>query len=209
MRKFLALMMVVATVIVPAQAGNEIDSFVEQVWSVDVDNLQVPSVTMGKAASFELQVDVSCAGFSLVVGSDPFTPPFPPGQPFVIRGYIYPTGTFAANGAATGIAADGSPEFADSLLGIWWCRGWLLGPTPTTLIFDISATGDTLVVDGFEPFQSPSALRAVTGGSGTYNLARGQVTQGIVGINTSGAPNFIFDFTFRPRIDFKKGQLEN
>jgi hypothetical protein len=208
MRKILALMMFVAVTILPTQAGSDIDAFINQLWDVDTNNLAVPTVSMGKAASFELQVDVSCAAFTLSLGNDPFQQPFPAGQPFVIQGYIYPGGTYAANGADTGINEDGSPEFADSVLGIWTCRGWLLGPTPTTLIFNLISTGDSVIVDGFEPSQGNQALRPVTGGTGTYNLARGQVTQDVVGMNLSGAPNFVFDFTFRPRIDFKSGAAE-
>ena len=209
MRKIFALMMFVAATIVPTHAGNDIDALIDQIWAIDTDNLAVPTVSMGKAASFELQVDVACAAFTMSLGNDPFQQPFPAGQPFVIQGYIFPGGTFAANGGESGINEDGSPEFPDELLGIWTCRGWLMGPTPTTLIFNMVTTGDSVILDGFEPFRGNAALRPVTGGTGTYNLARGQATQGVVGINGTGAPNFVFDFTFRPRIDFKAGPQED
>lgn len=46
------------------------------------------------------------------------------GNPFITQGYIYPEDTL---GESNGVAEDGSPEFADDLLGEWTCRGWMVG----------------------------------------------------------------------------------
>ncbi len=127
------------------------------------------------------------------------------GTPFIIRGYIYPAGTFDDNGSTSGVNADGSPEFPDQVIGTWYCRGWHLqdadavsGPVvATTQIFDLDADNPgrkTLVTEGIElaDFGVPFS-RAITGGTGPrYRKARGTSTQTYVDFN----PSFGFNTSF-------------
>ncbi|HVS61970.1 MAG TPA: hypothetical protein VMT85_00575 [Thermoanaerobaculia bacterium] len=130
------------------------------------------------------------------------------GTPFIVRGWIYPAGTFAAHGSSSGTNADGSPEFPDQVLGTWYCRGWhlqdgdaLTGPVvATTQVFDLDPErpgAKTLVTDGLEladflvPFD-----RAIVGGTGRYRTAGGSATQVYVDFNGSGG--FNTSFVLRP-----------
>ena len=128
------------------------------------------------------------------------------GDPFIIRGYIYPAGTFAKHGMTSGITADGEPEFPDKVLGTWYCRGWFLqdaatattGPlSASTQIFDLGTDAPsrrTIITEGIDladmgiPFS-----RAITGGTGgRLRKARGMATQTYVGTNATGVPNATF-----------------
>jgi len=156
--------------------------------------------------------DISCNGVSLEFAGPSQTvdgvelPDY--GASFVVTGYIYPEGTFADNGFDRGVTADGRPEFPELVIGTWYCRGWFVGPagiltttgpfvaTTQTYDFDPNRPGiETLTSDGLEladlglPFR-----RAVTGGSGRFAGARGDVAQTVVGINSTGFLNFQFDF---------------
>jgi len=140
------------------------------------------------------------------------------GASFVVQGVIYEEGTLRAAGFEnTGLMPDGAPEFPDRVLGRWTCRGWFVGDsndparggifTPsgpfvaTTQIYNLNTDnpGETLIIsEGVElidlnvPFN-----RAVTGGTGIYKKARGEVAQTGIGANTTGLFNFSFDFRFR------------
>lgn len=129
------------------------------------------------------------------------------GANFVVEGVIYEPGTFAKFGANSGLLPNGDPEFPNRVIGRWTCRGWftndgiatVTGPfVATTQLydFDLSNPGaELLVSDGIElidlnvPFS-----RAITGGTGRYRFARGQVVQEAVGANATGLFNFEFDF---------------
>ncbi len=129
------------------------------------------------------------------------------GANFIVEGVIYKPGTFAEFGNDRGLTPEGEPEFPDRVIGRWTCRGWftndgiatVTGPfVATTQLydFDLSAPGaELLVSDGIElidldvPF-----LRAITGGTGRYRNARGNVEQVAVGANATGLFNFEFDF---------------
>jgi hypothetical protein len=128
------------------------------------------------------------------------------GTPFIIRGYIYPAGTFAAHGSSSGTNPDGSAEFPDEVIGTWYCRGWHLqdgdattGPVvATTQIFELSPTRDgrhTIVTDGIElaDFDVPFR-RAVVGGTGRHFQARGHSVQVYVDFNASNGFNTSFEF---------------
>ena len=147
------------------------------------------------------------------------------GAPFVVQGVIYRQGTLDPHcqvnpgaGAYCGLLPDGSPEFPDKVIGRWYCRGWFVGEggpgnvggifTPTgpfvvtTQIYDLDINQrgtNMLISDGPElidlhtPFQ-----RAVTGGTGPFQLARGQVTQTAIGTNATGLFNFQFQFDVHP-----------
>lgn len=137
------------------------------------------------------------------------------GASFVVQGVIYTEGTLRSSGFEnSGLFADGTPEFPDNVIGQWTCRGWFTGDsndparggifTPTgpfvttTQVYNLDTEnqGSTLIIsDGIElidlnvPFNRP-----VTGGSGIYRKARGQVTQTGIGANPTGLFNFTFDF---------------
>lgn len=127
------------------------------------------------------------------------------GTPFVTTGYIYPAGTLAANGSASGILADGQPEFPQLVIGSWTCRGWHLQDgdaetgivvvTTQTFDFDHQQTGRHMIVtDGIElaDFDVPF-VRPVTGGSGAFSRLDGQMQQTYVNFNASGGFNSRFD----------------
>lgn len=138
------------------------------------------------------------------------------GASFVVQGVIYTAGTLRTPGFEnSGLLGDGTPEFPENVLGKWTCRGWFIGDsndpargglfTPTgpfvatTQIYDVSNPSNpaTRIVtsEGLElidlnvPFN-----RAITGGSGSFKNARGNVTQTGIGANPTGLFNFTFDF---------------
>lgn len=172
-----------------------------------------------------LEIDISCDANSIRFegpqGPNPDNPQGDPGPhpyygaSFVVQGVIYPGGTLPTTGS--GLLADGTPEFPDSVIGRWTCRGWFIGDsnddarggifTPTgpfvatTQIYDLDEEtpgGRMLISDGVElidlnvPFKRP-----VTGGTGIYKKARGEVTQTAIGVNQTGLFNFAFDFKLR------------
>lgn len=140
------------------------------------------------------------------------------GASFVVQGVIYSEGTLRTPGfESSGLMPDGTPEFPDNVLGNWICRGWFIGDsnddarggilTPTgpfvatTQIYNLDTEnpGDRMIIsDGVElidlnvPFKRP-----ITGGSGIYRKARGEVTQSAIGANQTGLFNFTFDFRLR------------
>lgn len=124
------------------------------------------------------------------------------GNNFITQGYIYPKGTLKRDrdtGLYNGVNPDGSAEFPDKVLGIWICRGWVLGDegynietgpvVATTQIYDFHEIAGqfgkiTLVSDGTELIdENVPILRAVTGGTGPYKRAKGQVRQVLLGLN--------------------------
>ncbi|HLV34027.1 MAG TPA: hypothetical protein VKY59_02885 [Spirillospora sp.] len=120
------------------------------------------------------------------------------GTSFVTFGYIYPEGTL--NGS-NGVLPDGSPEFPDKVLGTWICKGWLIGegmhtetgPVVTsTQIYNFGEEygNATIVTDGFELADlNVPVKRAVTGGTGEYSLARGEMTQALLGFTDAMGVN--------------------
>ena len=154
-----------------------------------------------------LAIDVACNANSFVVQgpTGPMGPAY--GASFVVQGVIYRPGTFAANGRTSGLLANGDPEFPERVIGNWTCRGWFIGDgiatatgpfVATTQIYDFDPDqpgARTIVSDGIElidldvPFQ-----RAITGGTGRFRNAGGEVTQTSVGVNATGLFNFTFHF---------------
>lgn len=125
------------------------------------------------------------------------TPLFDDGAPaygneFVTEGYIYPAGTL--NGV-NGVNPDGSPEFADKVIGRWTCRGWHVGEGaktvtgPWVVTHQLYDFGDrpgqiSLASDGTELVDlNVPITRAVIGGTGPFEQARGEVVQTMVGFN--------------------------
>jgi len=151
-----------------------------------------------RALSFDVAMDGSSFHFQGPTNENGFPAD---GTPFIVRGYLYPGGTFAEHGSGAGTNPDGSAEFPDRVVGTWYCRGWHLqdgdavsGPVvATTQIFDLDPRTPgrhTIVTDGIEladfdvPFQ-----RAVVGGSGRYRWARGHSTQVYFDFNASNGFN--------------------
>ncbi len=108
------------------------------------------------------------------------------GSPFVTQGYIYPVGTL--NGS-NGVLPNGEPEFPELVIGEWTCYGWMIGEgaytesgvwVVSTQIYQFE--DNIIVTNGFEiaDLNVPVA-RAITGGTGQYNGARGQMEQTLLG----------------------------
>lgn len=124
------------------------------------------------------------------------------GSAFVTEGYIYPVGTLDGS---NGVLANGEPEFPDQVLGTWTCYGWLIGDgahTETgvwvisTQVYDFN-DGSTLITDGFElaDFDVP-VTRAVTGGTGEYRSASGEMIQTLRGFTDAMGVNLSVEFQF-------------
>jgi hypothetical protein len=118
------------------------------------------------------------------------------GTEFVSQGVIYEYGTLTCGeNGCNGVNPDGTPEFPDKILGTWTCRGWFIGQGAktttgpwviTTQVYDFGTTPgrEMLVSDGSEiaDLNTPIA-RALTGGTGRYSKARGEITQTMLGFN--------------------------
>ena len=123
------------------------------------------------------------------------------GATFIVQGFVYPEGTLQG-GAVSGTNADGTPAFPELVMGTWSCRGWFTqdcdpGITGIVLVgtqvwdLDSGEPGSrTIVTDGVDlsindvdlgvPF-----IRAITGGTGEFNRARGEQTTINFGFNDS------------------------
>lgn len=122
------------------------------------------------------------------------------GSAFVTQGYIYPVGTL--NGS-NGVLENGEPEFPDLVLGTWTCYGWMIGDgahtttgewVVSTQVYKFN-DGSTIITDGFElvdidvPF-----TRAITGGTGEYRSARGELEQVLLGFTEQMGVNLSVEF---------------
>ena len=126
------------------------------------------------------------------------------GNAFVTQGYLYPNGTLDDT---NGVLSDGSPEFPELVLGTWTCWGFMIGDGAATVdgpwvistqLFEFENDGvvtDAIVTVGTEaPPGNPAVQRAVTGGTGRFAIAGGQVAQTALGFNTSEGVNLTVDF---------------
>jgi hypothetical protein len=118
------------------------------------------------------------------------------GTEFVSQGVIYEYGTLTCDeNGCNGVTPDGTPEFPDKVLGTWTCRGWFIGhgaKTPTgpwvitTQVYDFGPTPgrEMLISEGSElaDLNTP-IVRALTGGTGPYSRARGEIAQTMLGLN--------------------------
>jgi hypothetical protein len=148
--------------------------------------------------------DISCDGTTFVLGVSEPPDVIYAGQTFLVYGYVYPEGTFAANDLNGGALPEGGPQWPDLVIGEWLCRGFVGVDTAVTLQYFGFENGDKISTDGRENAGLDPANRNVVGGSGGYTLIRGEVDQDVVGVNPSMAPNFTMVFQLRPRIDFKQ-----
>jgi hypothetical protein len=124
------------------------------------------------------------------------------GSSFITQGYIYPAGTLDGG---NGVLADGSPEFPEKVLGEWTCRGWFVGDGAhaetgpmviTTQLYNFgSHLGDeTFVSEGYELADVGVVIeRAITGGTGPYTGAKGEVQQKFLGFNASEGVNLTIE----------------
>jgi hypothetical protein len=155
-----------------------------------------------------VKYDVAMNGFTFSFEGDSNPAGFPAvGTPFIIRGYIYPGGTFKAHGAGSGVLPDGRPEFPDRVLGTWYCRGWhlqdgdaLVGPVvATTQVFEFNARvagSRQLITDGIELADFGVWFeRSVTGGTGKYADRDVRVKQIYVDFNATNSFNTSFAIT--------------
>lgn len=120
------------------------------------------------------------------------------GNVFITEGYIYPKGTL--NGS-NGVLANGEPEFPEKVIGTWICRGWFIGDGAhtksgawviTTQVYNFGTELglETLVLEGYELADMNVPIqRAVTGGTGRYQLADGQANQVFLGLNATEGVN--------------------
>ena len=125
------------------------------------------------------------------------------GNAFITSGYIYPKGTLnGTNGVVYDADGNPQPEFPDKVLGTWVCYGRAYGEAAhaaagpwavSTQVFQFNETYDqaSLITQGFETMEIGAPFtRAVTGGSGTFMNARGEVTQHLLGmVEETGAVN--------------------
>ncbi len=148
----------------------------------------------GKARTIE--VDVAEDGTRFIINEAPvFDDGFPAyGNAFVTQGYIYPDGTL---NDSNGVNPDGSPQFPDSVIGEWTCTGYFVADGAhttegswvyTTQLFafgdDADNGAETIVVTGYESgIVGDTVTGAITGGTGRYMTARGQVDQTFLGMN--------------------------
>ncbi len=120
------------------------------------------------------------------------------GSNFITRGYLYPAGTITCDDTGcTGTNADGSPQYPDQVLGEWICEGYMINEAAhatsgkwvfSTQFFEWNGEEGTqsLVTQGYELADTNVAIsRAITGGTSTYQDARGDSQQTLLGFNAS------------------------
>ena len=126
------------------------------------------------------------------------------GNAFVTEGVIFRHGYLDTH---QGVSEDGQPVNPEDVIGRWTCRGWFVGNGAntvtgpwviTTQLYDLGETpgGVTLITDGMELVdKNAPGARAVTGGTGPYQLARGQALQTLLGHNVSDGVDLRFEIT--------------
>jgi hypothetical protein len=152
----------------------------------------------------QVVIDVACDAttFALNTTSSADTGPVR-GSSFIVNGKIYPGGTIPAG--------NGFDINTPGLIGTWVCRGAfnfsiaqiMSGSAPaqsSTQSYLFSPTGSMAVDDSMASVGEEGGLtthRVVSGGTGIYRGTIGEVTQEILGVNSSGLFNFRFTFTIR------------
>jgi hypothetical protein len=171
-------------------------------------------------ATFSVDVVADCNRFiSQGVGHPHPGPVF--GDYFMQEGLIYEGGTLAANcdgGDGCGLKEDGTAEFPEAVIGKWTCYGSFVGNGGATTEgvwlystqvyeFDVEQIEPNVFAPGAHALVSvgPERIdlsvpfdRAVTGGSGKFRHARGQLQQTKIGFNQTECENFTVDFEIRP-----------
>lgn len=146
-----------------------------------------------------MRFDVAEDGKRFVWAEPRFDDDLPaPGASYISHGYIYPAGTLTDD--IDGVNADGSPEFPDQVLGDWYCYGWYIGDGAhttegpwvlSTQYYNFGgAWGEaSLVSEGYVLSETGGTVtRAITGGTGPFATARGEMADTSLGFNeTEGA----------------------
>lgn len=126
------------------------------------------------------------------------------GSSFITRGYLYPVGTL---NESNGVHPDGSPEFPDEVIGEWICQGYMINDAGhategvwvfSTQFFQFGDEpgAETISTLGYELADVGEAIsRAITGGTGKYNDARGESQQTLLGLNASEGVNLRVSLT--------------
>jgi hypothetical protein len=131
------------------------------------------------------------------------------GSAFITRGYLYQPGTLSGDG--DGVNEDGSPQYPEKLIGEWICSGYMINDAGhakggvwvfSTQFFQFGNTpgAETLVSQGYELADVGVAIsRAITGGTGQYQDARGQGQQTMLGLNATDGVNLRVKLEVRTR----------
>lgn len=131
------------------------------------------------------------------------------GSAFITRGYLYQPGTLKGDG--DGVNEDGSPQYPEKLIGEWICSGYMINDAGhatggvwvfSTQFFQFGTTpgAETIVSQGYELADIGIAIsRAITGGTGQYQDARGQGQQTMLGLNATDGVNLRVKLNVRTR----------
>lgn len=139
-------------------------------------------------AAFDVAEDISRFVYASTPVFDDGMPAY--GNAFVTQGYIYPAGTL--DGDIEGTLPGGEPAFPDLVIGDWTCDGYFVGDGMRTETGAIVITrqiyrfgdGDLLISQGAELVDAGVRVtRAVTGGTGEYAEAPGEMTQVLLGMS--------------------------
>ena len=121
------------------------------------------------------------------------------GAPYYAQGYIYPEGTLSTQ--VDGVNADGSAQFPERVLGQWTAYGWSVDDGtdgtdgPRLLSTQLYQFGDewgatTLVSEGVVlPNPGGTVERAITGGTGPFAVARGELLDTTLEVNDTEGRN--------------------
>ncbi len=155
------------------------------------------ALAAGKRSPHTIQVDVAEAGTRFIfdeapVFEDDGMPAY--GNSFVTEGYLYPAGTLSET---NGVLPSGEPEFPDLVIGKWTCRGYFVGDgahtttgpwVVTTQIYELD--GEIITTEGSELSDfGVAGKRAITGGTGPFSRARGEMSQTLIGFNETMGVN--------------------
>lgn len=153
-----------------------------------------------------IRFDVAEDGKRFVWSEPRFEDDLPaPGASYISHGYIYPAGTLSDT--VDGVNADGSPEFPDKVLGDWYCYGWYIGEGAhtsegpwvlSTQYYNFGgAWGEaSLVSEGYVLSETGGTVnRAITGGTGPFSTARGEMADTSLGFNDTEGANARYEVT--------------
>jgi hypothetical protein len=164
----------------------------------------VATVSWGSVAQAKqpevIEVDIAEDMYRFIFDQDvAYEDGFPAdGSSFITRGYLYPVGTL---NDSNGVNPDGSPEFPDLVIGEWICQGYMINDAGhategvwvfSTQFFQFGDEpgAETIATLGYELADVGETIsRAITGGTGKYDDARGESQQTLLGLNASEGVN--------------------
>jgi len=129
------------------------------------------------------------------------------GNEFKTEGYIYRPGTLQGEG--DGVNPDGSSEYPDRVIGRWYCWGFHVGngaateTGPWVITHQMYDLGDrpgsrSLISAGLELVDIGEPIkRAITGGTGPFRKAHGEVVQEMLGFNALKGVNLRFQLRIK------------